>query len=96
MNDVSYYRVNNKVFSSKVLACIYATETNQEVEWVFYNNVFDKFDWTVEPSETLDELYDLRARELREKYDYIVISYSAGADSHNVLTSFLRQNLRVD
>jgi hypothetical protein len=88
--------VGNRIFSSKVLACIYATETNQEIEWVFYNNIFDKFDWTIEPSETLDELYDQRARALREKYDYIIISYSAGADSHNVLASFLRQNLRVD
>jgi hypothetical protein len=96
MNDYSYYKVGSRVFSSKILACIYATETNQEIEWVFYNNAFDKFDWTIEPNETLDELYDQRARELREKYDYIVISYSGGADSHNLLTSFLRQNLRVD
>ena len=96
MNDFSYYKVGSRVFSSKILACIYATESNQDIEWVFYNNVFDKFDWTIEPSETLDELYDQRAKDLREKYDYIVISYSAGADSHNVLTSFLRQNLRVD
>lgn len=96
MKNNSYYRVGSKLFTSKILACIHATETNQEVEWAFYDNAFDKFDWTVEPNETLDELYDKRARALREQYDYIIICYSGGADSHNLLTSFLRQNLKVD
>jgi len=96
MKNNSYYRVGSKTFTNKILACIHATETNQEVEWAFYDNAFDKFDWTVEPNQTLDELYDKRAKELREKYDYIIILYSGGADSHNLLTSFLRQNLKVD
>ena len=83
-------------FSSKIQACIYGTRHNKSVKWVFNDDVFTSFDWTTEPEETMDQLYDKRARDLREMYDYIIISYSAGADSHNVLSAFLRQNLHVD
>jgi diphthamide synthase (EF-2-diphthine--ammonia ligase) len=41
-------------------------------------------------------LYDLRARQLREKYDYLILSYSGGADSHNVLMSFIKQGIHLD
>jgi hypothetical protein len=93
---LGYYTVGNKEFFSKIQACIYATKTNQGIKWIFNDYEFSKFDWLTEPTESLDELYDNRARQLREKYDYIVISYSAGSDSHNVLMSFLRQGLHVD
>ena len=94
--EIGYYVCDGREFSSKIAACIYGTQNKKEVQWVFNDSVFSRVDWTIEPSETLTELYNRRARELREKYDYIVLSYSAGADSHNVLMSFLRQNLHID
>ncbi len=96
---LGYYTVNGIEFESKIRACIYATQNNlpeSSLQWHFNDAEFSSFDWTVEPTESLDELYNLRARQLREKYDYIIISYSAGADSHNILMSFLRQGLHVD
>lgn len=93
---LGYYLVDGIEFSSKIEACIYATAKEKSVEWIFNNDVFSNYDWKIEPLETLDQLYDKRAKELREMYDYIIISYSAGADSHNLLTAFLRQGLIVD
>jgi hypothetical protein len=93
---LGYYIVGNKEFFSKIQACIYATKTNQPVNWVFNDAQFSKFDWKIEPEESLDFLYDQRARELREKYDYIAISYSAGSDTHNIFMSFYRQGLHID
>jgi hypothetical protein len=75
---------------------LYANEVNQPVKWVFNDEVFNSAKWDSEPVESLDELYDRRARELREKYDYLVLSYSGGSDSNNVLMSFYRQGLRID
>jgi hypothetical protein len=57
---------------------------------------FSLHDWTKEPEETLDQLYDKRVRELREKYDYLILSYSGGADSHQILMSFIRQGIHLD
>ena len=95
-NKLGYYIVNGVEFDSKIEACIFANKTNQSVDWYFNNDVFDKYPWHIEPDETLDQLYDLRARQLREEYDYIIVSYSGGADSHNLLMSFVRQGLHVD
>jgi hypothetical protein len=93
---LGFYKVGDTEFESKIQACIYATKNKQDVIWNFNKEFFDNYPWHNEPLMSLDQLYDQRARQLREKYDYIIISYSGGADSHNVLMSFLRQNLRVD
>jgi len=93
----SFYTCNGLTFQSKVKACVYAQTVNQPVKWIFgLDEIYSKYSWDIEPTETIDELYDRRARELREQYDYIAISYSGGADSHNVLMSFYRQGLHVD
>ena len=96
-NSSSRYECNGVTFYSKIEACIYSQTVNQPIKWVFgLDDVFSHYPWHVEPTETLDELYDRRARELRERYDYILLAYSGGADSHNMLMSFYRQNLHVD
>lgn len=87
---------NDLEFDSKIRACVHAVEHVKPVTWVFNNDEFNKHDWKTEPVATLDQLYDQRARQLREQYDYIVLSYSGGADSHNILTAFERQGLHID
>jgi hypothetical protein len=93
---LGYYTVDSLEFDSKIRACLYASCENKEVQWHFNNKCFENYDWSVEPDYTLDQLYDKRTRELREQYDYIIISYSGGADSHNIVASFIRQNLHID
>ena len=61
----------------------------------FNDEIFGRHHWR-EPIETLDQLYDRRCREIRERYDYVMLSYSGGADSHNILMSFVRQGLHID
>ena len=93
---LGYYSCNGQEFSSKINACLYSVQVKKPINWHFNDEVFNSIDWSIEPTETLDELYDQRARELREQYEYIIISYSGGSDSHNILVSFLRQGLHVD
>ncbi len=66
------------------------------MDWVFNDNEFKRHNWLIEPELTMDQLYDQRSRQIREKYDYVVLSYSGGADSHNILMSFIRQGLHID
>ena len=93
---LGYYTCDNKEFGSKIEACIYATQNKKQIEWHFNDDIFDTYDWTNEPIESLDSLYDQRARDLREKYDYLILAFSGGADSNNVLESFIRQGLHID
>lgn len=91
-----YYTCGNKIFTSKVDACIFATVAKTPLEWHFLDSAYDKFNWQQEPEESLDALYTRRARELREQYDYVILSYSGGSDSNNILESFIRNGIHLD
>ena len=93
---LGYYSCNGLEFDSKIKACIYSSQVNKPLDWHFNDEEFKKYNWTNEPIETLDQLYDKRSREIREKYDYIILSYSGGSDSNNILESFIRQGLLID
>jgi hypothetical protein len=92
---LGYYTCAGIEFESKIQASFHSIKTSQPVEWHFNDEVFSRHHWR-EPIETLDQLYDRRCKEIREKYDYVILSYSGGADSHNILASFVRQGLRID
>lgn len=91
-----YYQVGERLHLNKVAALIDGTERNIHPEWKFNNDVFDKIDWTIEPEENLEKLYAQRAKEIRQTYDYIVLAFSGGSDSRNILNTFLRNNLKLD
>lgn len=103
---LGFYTVNGQNFDKKVSALLYATQLYKLlgrnidpkllVKWNFNDEVFGSYDWTQEPTESLKQLYFRRAKELRDKYDYLIISYSGGSDCHNILQSFLEQGLHVD
>lgn len=94
--NLGYYTCDGQKFTSKINAFLHGRATNKPVDWVFHDAEFSKYPWHVEPDLSLDALYDARARELREKYDYVVLSYSGGSDTHNILESFIRQGLHID
>jgi hypothetical protein len=94
--ELGYYSCDGKIFKTKLEAMLYAEPKKLSIDWNFNNEIFDNYNWTIEPSFSLDELYNLRARQIREQYDYVILSYSGGADSNNILESFLRQGLHID
>lgn len=94
--DIGYYKVNDRLFSNKYDAVMFAQQTNSEVSWYFFDEVFDKVNWKIEPTLSLNELYRIRAQQIREKYDYIIVFCSGGADSNNVIRTFLDNNIHVD
>jgi hypothetical protein len=90
------YKVGNELFENKVSAVYRANQLNTNWEWYFHDESMKLHDWTIEPSESLDQLYKTRAKQIREKYDYVIVFCSGGADSTNVLYSFLKNGLHVD
>ena len=96
IKKLGYYTCAGMEFESKIQAMVHAATVKKEIVWHFNDDVFDKHTWSDEPESTLDQLYDQRARQIREEYDYVILSFSGGADSFNVLESFLRQGLLID
>lgn len=95
-NKLGYYMVENKVFSEKIEAMLYANSLKVDLTWHFNNEVFDKVDWTVEPEGSLDDFYKIRAQQIRDQYDYVIVMCSGGGDSTNVAYSFLKNNIHLD
>ena len=96
---LGFYEVGKDIFYNKVEALEAATRLKipfESVHWNFNDEVFKRIDWTQEPDLALTSLYEARARQLREKYDYIVLHYSAGSDSHNILKTFIKNNIYLD
>jgi len=96
LDKKGYYLVGWKKFYNKTEAITYATTNSFEVRWVFNDNVYSKIDWTIPIDVSLKELYRIRAQQLRDKYDYVILHYSGGQDSNNVLHSFIDNNIKVD
>jgi hypothetical protein len=64
--------------------------------YCFNDDVFGNIDWTIEPSISLSDLYKLRAQQIRDEYDYVILSFSGGSDSVEVLETFLEHNIFID
>lgn len=95
-NDIGYYKVNNHMFNSKYDAVMFAQQTNSDVSWHFFEETFNKVQWEIEPNISLDQLYRMRAQQIRDNYDYVIVFCSGGADSNNVIRSFINNNIHVD
>ena len=95
-SKLGFYTVGKKIFYSKPQALIEATLTNHFPEWNFNREVFLEEPWLEEPEISLRDLYHIRAKQLREKYDYIRLECSGGADSTTALYSFLLNGIHID
>jgi hypothetical protein len=91
-----YYLVGDQKFYSKTDAIKYMERTGVHLSYHYHDDVFAQHDWTQEPTASLDELYRQRAQHLRDKYEYLVLSYSGGADSHQMLMTFIKNNIHID
>lgn len=91
-----FYRVGESKVYSKVEALEISGRLGQPINWCYNDSVFDALDWTKEPATDLAELYQSRARQIRASYDHVILFYSGGADSHNMLESFVRAGVTID
>jgi len=96
-NDkLGYYTVAGQRVESKIDACVLASKLNVHPEWQFSNHVWNRLDWTTEPELDILSLYRLRARQIREQYDYVIVNYSAGSDSQTLVEAFIDEGLLID
>jgi len=91
-----FYIVGEHAFNYKINALEYATKTNLPVTWEFNTEVYRSLDWRQPPEIKLKDIYRMRAQQLRDKYDYLVLAFSGGADSTTILHTFLENNIKID
>jgi hypothetical protein len=95
-DKLGYYLVGWKKFHNKTLALLESKKTGYDLVWVFNNDVYGKIDWTIPIHDSLENLYKKRAQQLRDQYDYLVLYFSGGADSLNILHSFINNDIFLD
>lgn len=94
-----FFQVRDFITLSKFEAWQYAAKNNIEVAEIklnFNDEHLSRFDWQKEPAESITDLYIKRAKELREKYDYLVLLFSGGIDSYTILHTFLDNDIKID
>ena len=91
-----YYQIGNAKTYSKIDLINMHHVLPQPWKWNYNDEFFGSYNWSIEPPADINELYRRRAQQLREKYDYLVLYYSGGYDSTNVLYSFLDNNIPLD
>ena len=93
-----HYSVDGKIFLNKSHAVISAGGDFKKIKFHYHDETFNLYNWKQEPEPTvgLEEFYRRRAQQIRDKYDYVVVLYSGGPDSTNVLNSFIKNNIAVD
>ena len=98
LDKFGWYEVNGRRYLHKITAGQTVDQQWDQVKFNFNDEVFDSYDWTKEPepSVPLTEFYRRRAQRLRDKYEYLVLMYSGGPDSQNVLDSFVDNDIFID
>ena len=96
MSNCGFYKVGNKVILNKITAILEAENTHQFPYFNFHDEIYSQFDWSKEPTETLGQLYAARAWELRNKYDHLILQFSGGGDSANIMETFINNKIPLD
>jgi len=92
-----YWSVSNKQFNNKIDALLYASKNAfKKVNYHFYDNIWENYNRELLGKFNLNTLYAERAKQLRDSYDYLILNYSGGSDSHNVLMTFIKNKIKLD
>ena len=96
MHSLPHWVVNGVKTSSQIDAWRTAVQANTVPSFYFYEEEYDKLDWTQEPTDTWDQMCLDRCMQLRTTYKKLSLFYSAGRDSHHVLRCFYHFNIPLD
>lgn len=90
------YSVDGQYYFNKFEAIAQALRIGKPVNYHFDDRFWEAQNWKVMPEATLRQLRKQRVEQLRDKYPYIILCYSGGADSWNVLRSFDENDVHLD
>ena len=91
-----YYSDSGEIFKNRTEALLYKNKTQKKVFLYFNDNIYDKVAWSLEPTQSLQSLYKEQAQRIRDSYDYVILCYSGGYDSSNILETFYYNNIKLN
>jgi hypothetical protein len=98
-SHTGHYTYKDKIYFSRAEALdeMLLTGDYEGRMWFWYNDdVFKQYNWSHPVHIQLKELYKIRAQQLRDKYKYLVLAFSGGSDSVQILNTFLKYNIFID
>lgn len=96
IDDYAWYEVGGQRYYNKNQAIYDHLRYQKPIYWNVNDQDYDLYDWSVEPIQTLEELYAQRVQDIRNRYDYLVLHFSGGSDSANILETFIKNNIYLD
>jgi hypothetical protein len=89
--------VNGRGFLRKFEAFKYASILKtDEIFFYYHNHIWENFDRSLLGKIPLPDLYKQRAQQLRDRYSHLVLHFSGGSDSYNILHTFLKHKIKLD
>ncbi len=96
LSEKPFWSVGSRRFYNKLSAIAESERLHLPVTFYLFEDTFDRWDWTREPTSSWEDLLRQRALQIRDNYSYIRLWYSGGADSHTILLTFLKNQIPID
>lgn len=93
---ICYRASDGAIFTSKLRALEYGVANKQAIRLAYHDLTYCKVDWKTEPPLSLDHYYLEQAKRIRDEYDYVVLFFSGGYDSTNILETFYFNGVKID
>ena len=91
-----YWKYAGTQYKSKFQAIQAAGRDVSNISFHTFDESLFKYDYSYEPTESLEDLMKERCLEIRDTYSYIKFFFSGGSDSTTVLNCFLKNNIHID
>lgn len=89
------YQVGSLSFVDKFQAASEASRSGQDMYFNLFEKTFDQANWDQEPTQTWDQLLDMRAAQIAATNRPIVLHFSGGTDSYTMYRVFERNNIHL-
>lgn len=90
------YHVNNQKYHNAFDALLEAKKQHTNIHWDFNDSTFSNIKWDNPINISLDELYRIRLVQLRNEYDHLILFFSGGRDSMNILNIAIKNKILID
>lgn len=91
-----FYYSDDGWFSNSKIEAIKKYKNGSKVNFYYYDDVFSKINWNIEPPLSLQEYYEEHATKIRNDYDKVILCFSGGFDSTQILETFHYNNIILD
>lgn len=94
-----YYEYNSQPFFNRERVAdemALFQDFDSDLKFVFNPEIFDKINWDKPVGFNILDLYKARAVQLRQMYDYVILMFSGGSDSMQILHTFVKNKIKID